>query len=877
MKKTSHRPETVPAESTAAAAGCGGADPAVRILTIVLIYAAFAALWILLSDRAVALLFSDPAQITLASTVKGWLFVVVTSLLLYGLMRGRLGAAAAQPATVDGRSALRSLALPVGLAAVVVVALTAIAIGHNAARLKEVQAARLHAIADLKVGQIDSWLHERRADMQFLHSSGFLSGLYADWRNRKNLAARDLLLRRLGEFGANYHYRDVLLLDGQGEPLLDAAGKTTASDPVLVETARRAAADGKIHLVGPYRGVDGQLHIDLVASFRPEPGAEAAIALRIDPATFLYPLLGFWPEPSASAETLLFRRDGDGVVFLNDLRHAPDAALQRRLPLTSDKTLAVRSLVDAGLRDRIIEGTDYRDAQVLGIVQPVPGTDWFLVAKLDRTEVYAETGRDAVWITLAGLLALVMIAAGVFVVRQRQQLFASQIEQAAQAEKMRALKLLDAIAQGSTDVIFAKDLAGRYLLFNREAARVTGKPAEVVLGRDDTVLFPPDQAELIMRNDRQVMEEGRTVVFQETLDTADGQIVFLATKGPLRDAEGRVAGLFGISRDITERERASQALRASEERYRIVLEHAADAVFVVRADGRYVYANQRAARMLGYGVDELLAMGIADLVPAAELETALDTLRQLAAQGHLLVESNLKRKDGGIVPVEINAVQLPDGNLYGACRDIGERRRAEAALRENEERLRALFEFAHDAIMTIAPPDWRFTSCNPATLSLFGVADEQAFRQLGPWDLSPERQPDGQTSAPAARRMIETALAQGVALFEWTHRRANGENFPASVLLTRMTINDQDSIQATVRDISGQKAGERDLREQAAELRSRNQELERFNRASVGRELDMIALKQQVNDLSRQLGREAPYPLAFVADAAGPPLEGGAR
>ncbi|MDO8931601.1 MAG: hypothetical protein Q7U97_04340, partial [Rhodocyclaceae bacterium] len=89
MKKTSHRPETVPAESTAAAAGCGGADPAVRILTIVLIYAAFAALWILLSDRAVALLFSDPAQITLASTVKGWLFVVVTSLLLYGLMRGR--------------------------------------------------------------------------------------------------------------------------------------------------------------------------------------------------------------------------------------------------------------------------------------------------------------------------------------------------------------------------------------------------------------------------------------------------------------------------------------------------------------------------------------------------------------------------------------------------------------------------------------------------------------------------------------------------------------------------------------------------------------------------------------------------------------------
>lgn len=128
------------------------------------------------------------------------------------------------------------------------------------------------------------------------------------------------------------------------------------------------------------------------------------------------------------------------------------------------------------------------------------------------------------------------------------------------AEKQRALQVLAAIAKSSSDAIFAKDEQGCYLLVNDAAARYMGKPAGELLGVDDFAAFPPEQAALIMGFDRRVFASGLVETNEERLETAQGERVFLATKGPLRDMQGRTFGTFGISRDITERMAAQDEL-----------------------------------------------------------------------------------------------------------------------------------------------------------------------------------------------------------------------------------------------------------------------------------------------------------------------------
>ncbi len=143
--------------------------------------------------------------------------------------------------------------------------------------------------------------------------------------------------------------------------------------------------------------------------------------------------------------------------------------------------------------------------------------------------------------------------------------------------------------------------------------------------------------------------------------------------------------------------------------------------------------------------------------------------------------------------------------------EITRRKRTEESLRKSEQKFQGLFESSRDAIMTTEPPSWRFTSGNPACLKMFRAKNEEQFISLGPGDVSPERQPDGRASAGKAREMIETALREGSHFFEWTHRRLDGGEFPADVLLTRMEQGGKVMVQANVRDITERKSAERQL------------------------------------------------------------------
>ena len=175
----------------------------------------------------------------------------------------------------------------------------------------------------------------------------------------------------------------------------------------------------------------------------------------------------------------------------------------------------------------------------------------------------------------------------------------SRREHEAQAESNKNQQLLAAIIHNSADVIFVKDLDGRYLLFNEAAERVTGKARAQVLGFDDTALFPPKQAQRLRDNDRQMLESNVARTYEELVQTVDGQRIYLATKGPLRDSEDRVFGLFGISRDITGRKQAEEELRIAATAFESQL-----GMMVTNENRVILRVNQAFTDITGYGAHE---------------------------------------------------------------------------------------------------------------------------------------------------------------------------------------------------------------------------------------------------------------------------------
>lgn len=153
-------------------------------------------------------------------------------------------------------------------------------------------------------------------------------------------------------------------------------------------------------------------------------------------------------------------------------------------------------------------------------------------------------------------------------------------------------------------------------------------------------------------------------------------------------------------------------------------------------------------------------------------------------------------------------------------REITERKKIEDELKESTLRYRSLFESSRDAIMIVGPPFWEFISGNTSALQMFKVGDEAEFISFGPWGLSPQMQLDGRASAEKAKEMIETAIREGSHFFEWVHKRITGEEFFASVLLTRVELGGKIFVQATVRDITERKKAAEEREKLIVELRA---------------------------------------------------------
>jgi two-component system, sensor histidine kinase and response regulator len=282
----------------------------------------------------------------------------------------------------------------------------------------------------------------------------------------------------------------------------------------------------------------------------------------------------------------------------------------------------------------------------------------------------------------------------------RRSLDAALSEQVSRSERGRAVALLDAIVNTASDPIFAKDAGGRYLLFNPEAARLLGTTPEAVLGKDDSAVFSARDAHQMMANDRTVMASGEVFSFEERLATHDGERVFLSTKGPLRDEHGTVIGVFGVARDITDRIKAEDALRESEQRFRALFDFSPVPYQALDAQGCFLDANPELCVLLGYSLDALIGRRFSEFCTPGHGAQFQAAFARLPEEQRLQGGFRLKHRDGGEISVWLAGRAQCDAQgtfLRAHCilADMTERDRATRALRERDDLLREMGELAH--------------------------------------------------------------------------------------------------------------------------------------------------------------------------------------
>jgi PAS domain S-box-containing protein len=322
----------------------------------------------------------------------------------------------------------------------------------------------------------------------------------------------------------------------------------------------------------------------------------------------------------------------------------------------------------------------------------------------------AENPTEQVRILLFALIGVAASALG------EARLRAERRRDADRLELEHTTALLRAVSESSPGLVFAKDREGRMLLANAEVLRLMGRPWERVRGRTDLELHHDEkQARAIMELDRGVIASGEARTVEEPYDARDGtRRIFLSTKAPLRDADGAIIGLVGVSADITQRKALELRVRESERRLHAVLNNATVAVFMMDERQQCVYMNEAAERLTGYSFAETEGRPLHEVVhhtrpdgtryPIEECPIDRAFPQNNQEQG----EEIFVHKDGTFYPVAFTASPVRDEStrVIGTVievRDIRAEKAALATLREREQHLRLLVgELAHRVKNTLA-------------------------------------------------------------------------------------------------------------------------------------------------------------------------------
>ncbi len=394
-----------------------------------------------------------------------------------------------------------------------------------------------------------------------------------------------------------------------------------------------------------------------------------------------------------------------------------------------------------------------------------------------------------------------------------------------------AAALYRSIVDTSPDAITVTTVEGKIILCNQQAAALHGlQRADDMIGRSAWDFVAAEDIERASQDLLRLISEGAIRNVEYPLLRADGvRVPVELSASAILDRDGNPRALIGVVRDVSERRRADEALRRSEEHFRHLIESAPDLITVIEPSGEIRYQSPSVLRTLGYAPEEVVGTsiwqlihpddtrGVGDAIARGLLEASADSTLP-----HKLLVFRARHKDGRWRYLEGSGkVLTEEGRAYGLInsRDITDRVEAERALEASEQRKAAILETALDAIITI-DDERKILEFNPAAEAMFGYAAARAIgKPLDDLIVPP---------SPRARqrRGMDRYLATGNGpvlgkRIELTGLRSDGEELPVELAIVPIVMGRTTIFTGHVRDLTERKRAEEELQQAREELESR--------------------------------------------------------
>jgi PAS domain S-box-containing protein len=555
----------------------------------------------------------------------------------------------------------------------------------------------LTSIAGLKVDQIVQWREERKTDVLVIQENLAVIQLVKDFLSKKdNKREKEALNKWFISLTNHYDYKSIALLNNQGFTVLSLEWPDTIAH-TSVEKNHHIAFDKEIIFKDIKKTATiNYLHIDLITPLiRTSEGKSetiGALIFRINPKTFLFPLMRIDPDKTKTSETILVENSGDSIIYLSELRFPKNTTFK-------DKSQSINAGIQQDLLNKdfegIIETNDYRGIPVIAAIKNVPGTKWRVIAKIDKAEILTSSVNE-IFLSkiILSLFVISSVLFGIFIIWAQRVRFYRRMYKA-EADKQAIIKHFEYVLKYANDIILLMDYDLNIIEVNDKAYETYGYNRSELIGMKVYDLRAPSAINSFFETQK-FLQENSSFTYETVHRKKDGSEFPIEMSARVVEIEG-TKYYHAIGRDLSERKQAEKEIRENNKKMSTIVNNLKGVIFnCEKEEDRWVlkYVNGPIKELTGFGTEHFIDRNLntfTSLIPAEDYSrTKVEIARMLKLGHEYSVEYRLTGSDGNTKWVlERGGGVLKDNEVVsfeGFIIDVTKRKRIEEELIKAKEK-----------------------------------------------------------------------------------------------------------------------------------------------------------------------------------------------